>query len=323
GPVMSYQKLTSMLKSAKPRPNDRLWFGRWVDGYRRFCRVGPNDSIPINRESVIGFLRQQKAGGKQAWQRLQMVKAIQFCQTAVPRTHAPPLDDIREKLNEFARQHPVAMSNNSSVIDVAGQIDPNEPEPIQQFRWRLRLLGREYSTEKAYVKWARQFAERYQVKSVERLKGLGEAEVTRFLTDLAVDRNVAAGTQNQAFNALLKLFEYVAEKELHAIEAVRATKPKKLPLVLSHDEIERLLAEFHGRNRLFAQSVGSTRSHTDSVAHMRSWESPAHSGAVIRSCITTNQGGAGACLSRYNTRPAGWGRCRNPAGRYPLASGQR
>ncbi|MGM0485269.1 MAG: hypothetical protein ACQESR_00710 [Planctomycetota bacterium] len=93
--------------------------------------MGPNDSIPINRESVIGFLRQQKAGGKQAWQRLQMVKAIQFYQTAVPRTHAPPLDDIREKLNEFARQHPVAMSNNSSVIDVAGQIDPNEPEPIQ------------------------------------------------------------------------------------------------------------------------------------------------------------------------------------------------
>lgn len=177
---MSYKKLTSVLKSAKLRHNDQVWFGRWVEGYRRFCRVGPNDSIPIRRDSVIGFLRQQKASGKQAWQRLQMVKAIQFYQTAVLRSRSPSLDDIRETLAQFVREHPTSTRQRESVIDVAGVIDPNEPEPIQELRRRLRLLGREYSTEKAYVKWARQFIGRYHVDSIERLTSLGEAEVTEY-----------------------------------------------------------------------------------------------------------------------------------------------
>ena len=249
---MSYKKLTSMLKSVQLRANDRIWFGRWVDEYRRFCRVGPHDAIPISQDWVIGFLRNEKAKGRQAWQRLQMVKAIELYQTAVLGTKSPPLADIRETLAQFVRQHPVSTPKKESMIDVAGVIDPNEPEPIQELRRQLRLLGREYSTEKAYVKWARQFVRRYQIESVERLKSLGEAEVTEFLTDLAVDRNVASSTQNQAFNALLKLFERVAQKELRGIDAVRASKPKKLPLVLSRDEIDRLLDQFQGRNLLIA-----------------------------------------------------------------------
>jgi len=95
---MSYQELTSRLKSAKLPPNDRIWFGRWVDAYRRFCRVGRNDSISISRESVIAFLRQQKAGGREAWQRLQMVKAIQFYQSAVLRSNSPPLASQKRAL---------------------------------------------------------------------------------------------------------------------------------------------------------------------------------------------------------------------------------
>jgi len=85
---MSYKKLTSMLKSVQLRANDRIWYGRWVDEYRRFCRVTPNDPIRINRDWVIGFLRKQKAKGRQAWQRLQIVKAIEFYQTAVLGTRS-------------------------------------------------------------------------------------------------------------------------------------------------------------------------------------------------------------------------------------------
>jgi len=53
---MSRQKLMSGLKSARLRPNDRTWFGRWVDGYRRFCDVGARDAISNTRDRVIGFL---------------------------------------------------------------------------------------------------------------------------------------------------------------------------------------------------------------------------------------------------------------------------
>jgi len=228
--------LVSILKSAKLQSADRIWFGRWVDEYRRFCAVGPRESIPISRDRVIGFLRQQKAAGKKAWQRLQMVKGTQFYQERVLCRSDPTLGDIGDALTEFVRQHPEGAAGACSVIDVAGQIDPNEPQPIQEFRRQMRRLGREYSTEKAYVKWARQFVGRYEADTIARLQLLGESEVTEFLTDLAVDRNVTSGTQNQAFNALLKLFEYVARKELRGIDAVRATKPRKLPLVLSREE---------------------------------------------------------------------------------------
>jgi len=64
GTVMSHEKLVSILKSAKLRSADRIWFGRWVDEYRRFCAVGPRESILISRDRVIGFLRQQKPAGK-------------------------------------------------------------------------------------------------------------------------------------------------------------------------------------------------------------------------------------------------------------------
>jgi hypothetical protein len=202
GALMSYQKAVSVLKSAKLPPSDRVWFGRWIDGYRQFLDAGRGDWLSVSRESVIGFLRQQKAKGRQAWQRLQMVKALEFYQTAVLRSSSPALDDIRETRTKFVRQHPTLPANNVRVIDVAGVIDPNEPEVIQQFRRRLRVLGREYNTEKAYVKWAREFIRRYRAGDIPRLQTLGEAEVTAFLTDLAVERNVAADTQKQAFNAL-------------------------------------------------------------------------------------------------------------------------
>jgi hypothetical protein len=119
---------------------------------------------------VIGFLRKQEAQGRKGWQRLQMVKAIEFYQTAVLGTKSPPLDDIRETLALFVRQHPVSTPKRESVIEVAGPIDPNEPEPIRELRRQLRLLGREYSTERAYVKWARQFVKRYHRTVRHRLR---------------------------------------------------------------------------------------------------------------------------------------------------------
>lgn len=76
---------------------------------------------------------------------------------------------------------------------------------------------------------------------------MGEAEVAAFLTHLAVDRNVAASTQNQALNALVFLYKHVLDRPLGDItDAVRAKRPARLPVVLSQDEVRRLLAELRG-----------------------------------------------------------------------------
>lgn len=69
---------------------------------------------------------------------------------------------------------------------------------------------------------------------------MGAAEITEFLTDLAVAGKVAASTQNQALSALLFLYQQVLKQELPRIDAVRAFAPVRLPVVMSVSEIRRL-----------------------------------------------------------------------------------
>jgi integron integrase len=79
------------------------------------------------------------------------------------------------------------------------------------------------------------------------LRDLGEAEVNRFLTHLAVNGNVAASTQNQALASLLFLYERVLERPLDRIEGVvRARRPRRLPVVLSREEVGVVLGELEG-----------------------------------------------------------------------------
>jgi integron integrase len=80
---------------------------------------------------------------------------------------------------------------------------------------------------------------------------LGVNEITTFLTHLAVDMKVSASTQNQALQALLFLYRNVLEVELPLIDqAVRANRPRRLPVVLTRDEVRRVLSELQGSSRL-------------------------------------------------------------------------
>jgi integron integrase len=82
---------------------------------------------------------------------------------------------------------------------------------------------------------------------------LGEEAVARFLTHLAVVGRVAASTQNQALAALLFLYRHVLGRPLQALPiAARARRPKRLPVVLSRQEVRALLAQLEGDSRLIA-----------------------------------------------------------------------
>lgn len=82
---------------------------------------------------------------------------------------------------------------------------------------------------------------------------LGDPEVTAFLTMLAVKRNVAASTQNQALAALLFLYKFIVKRPLHNVDAVRAKKPKHIPVVMSRDEVRTVLNNLRGVYLLQAQ----------------------------------------------------------------------
>jgi integron integrase len=82
---------------------------------------------------------------------------------------------------------------------------------------------------------------------------MGAAEVEAFLTHLAVNEHVAASTQNQAFSALLFLYREVLHQDLGPIDALRAKKPKRLPTVLTREEVRRVLDQLSGTHQLMAK----------------------------------------------------------------------
>jgi len=130
--------------------------------------------------------------------------------------------------------------------------ESHTPGPRLLDRVRSALRTRHYSrrTEEAYVGWVRRFV---RFSGARHLAELGDAEVERFLSNLAVERCVAAATQNQALSALLFLYRDVLGRPLTLpSEAVRAKKPKRLPTVLSRAEVAALLGQLDGTAWLMA-----------------------------------------------------------------------
>ena len=130
----------------------------------------------------------------------------------------------------------------------SGQDDPSNLVE----RVRIELRKRHYSprTEEAYLGWIRRYADFHRT---ERVGALGRPGIERFLSALAVKENVAAATQNQALGALLFLYQEVLGLTLDWLDdVVRAKKPARLPVVLTRQEIQDLLARLEGARRIAA-----------------------------------------------------------------------
>ena len=124
------------------------------------------------------------------------------------------------------------------------------PKLLDRLRDTLRRRHYALATEEAYVNWNRRFILFHNKRHPDQM---GEAEIRAFLTHLAVEGRVAASTQNQALNAILFLYTHVLEREFGQLGAVeRARRPERLPVVLSRDEVERILGAMDGVPRLIA-----------------------------------------------------------------------
>lgn len=145
---------------------------------------------------------------------------------------------------------------HGSVGVRGGSKTATPPRLLDEVRGRLRLKHYSLRTEQAYVAWIRRFI---LANGKRHPREMGGSEVERFLTGLAVERHVAAGTQNQALSALLFLYREVLRIDLPWMESVvRAKRPRRLPVVLSRDEMVRLLAAMDGRPWLIASLLYGT-----------------------------------------------------------------
>jgi integron integrase len=117
-------------------------------------------------------------------------------------------------------------------------------------RERIRTRHLALRTEQAYLQWVRRYVNFHGRRHP---REMGAPEVEAFLTHLAVGAKVSASTQNQALQALLFLYRHVLDVELSWLDNVtRASRPRRLPVVLSAAEVRAVLAELDGTCWLIA-----------------------------------------------------------------------
>ena len=122
---------------------------------------------------------------------------------------------------------------------------------LDQVRDQIRLRHYSIRTEQAYVSWIKRFILFHDKKHPNEM---GKQEIESFLSYLATNLKVAASTQNQAFNALLFLYNQVLNKPLEEkINAIRAKKSRRLPTVMINEEALSLINDLSGTHQLMAK----------------------------------------------------------------------
>ena len=115
------------------------------------------------------------------------------------------------------------------------------PKYIESLVAKIRLKHYSIRTEEAYLNWVMRFVRYHSMKDPATL---GSHEITSFLEYLVLKKKVSSSTQSQALNALVFFFKNVLDKELDPnISFIRSKKPKRLPVVLSKNEIVQLLSK--------------------------------------------------------------------------------
>lgn len=119
------------------------------------------------------------------------------------------------------------------------------PPLLTQLRVAIRTRHYSPRTEETYVQWVRRFI---RASGTRHPRELSEGDVTRFLSRLAVDSKVSSSTQNQALAAITFLYRDVLRMPVAWLTAlVRAKRSARVPVVLTRDEVRRVLAELAGR----------------------------------------------------------------------------
>jgi integron integrase len=126
-----------------------------------------------------------------------------------------------------------------------------EKKLLDRVRDAIRTKHYSIRTEEAYVNWIKRFILFHDKRHPQEMEA---TEIEEFLTHLAVDKKVAASTQNQALSAILFLYQEVLHKDLERpLDAVRVKQPKRLPTVLTKEEVQRVLAAMSGNYQLIAR----------------------------------------------------------------------
>ena len=249
-----WQQYIHLLSLRKIPEKARRYYVRHVEDLIKESNQTP--LLNLSREVLEAFLRRRANNPRmEDWQVRQCVDAIQLLMEEL--AHAPVAKEIDWSAWRYgaslAENHPTLAGDQSVtkvVVQEAGRLGVmDQMEVLEQMVVAIRARHYSIRTEKAYLNWAARF---YAF-----CKNDGKAEpdpvsVQKYLQYLAIERKVSASTQKQALNALVFLFDKVLQEPLGEIEFPRARRPKRLPVVLTRDEVGRLIGGMDGLYSLMA-----------------------------------------------------------------------
>lgn len=226
------------------------YYVKWVAGC--YAHAGESAERPIGSEQKQEFLM-EISKSYEDWQVKQADYALRMYNFFLSRQGKPSLSSS-------------GLENEWRILENAT-------------RKALRLRHRSLSTEKSYLIWLRQFRGFIASKSPQELEG---TEIRDFLTYLAVERKVSSSTQSQALNALVFVFRHVLNKKIeHLLDAVRAHPRRRLPVVLTVKEVERIFESMSGVHRLMAMLIYGCGLRLSECASLRIKDIDLEQGMVI------------------------------------------
>ena len=168
--------------------------------------------------------------------------------------------NLPAKIIDGARLEPLIEPLIAKAVEIKGEKMIDQTGAVERLleRYRERIQASHYSpmTERAYTHWIELYA---RMGSIPRPGEPAEARINTFLTDLAVRQNVSASTQNQALAAILFLYRQVFGTEVGELEdIIRAKRPVHVPVVMTKEEVKRVLAVMNGDMHLIASLLYGT-----------------------------------------------------------------
>jgi integron integrase len=212
-------------------PYYALWVSRFLDFSSKDAGTNPS-------EMLAEFINSLESNGKLVeWQIEQARNALIIY-----------ADYIKDK-NGYSKIKKENSDENKPKIIIA-----NATTTLDEMRRLIRLKHYSYNTERSYLDWVKRFFSFVQGEGRNDAVLCTRENVKNYLSHLAIRQRVSSSTQNQAFNAILFLFREVLKINLDNLSGtVRAKRGKKLPVVLSVEEVMELLYHLSGRSLVAAQ----------------------------------------------------------------------
>jgi len=207
----------------------RSYYIRWV---RRFLMSEFSLETMEQRDQVQCFADQLARDDSVAeWQHRQALDAVNL----YLNVYLPEVNGERRPLAE------------EQEVTGGLQLDEGAEEAAGKMRQLLRMRHYAYRTEQTYMEWISRY---YRYVARQGLDWKATGSIRSFLSHLALSKKVASSTQNQAFSSLLFLFRDTLRMEVPDVDAVRARKGRRLPVVLSPGEVKCLLDQTSGAQGL-------------------------------------------------------------------------